>query len=389
MPLDTSIPLQVQVPQLEDYSQLAAQTQMNALRSQAMQQEMQQNALRMQYAQEDRARAEAGRRQAAADKAAEKALRARILQESGGDAAKASEIALRLGRPDIAESYAKGRESIAKAGESEADLEKKAFTNAYTELSAYAPMIANGAVQGRAVVGAMFNHPVMGKVLSKVMTPDEAMTFADQNPQGLAQILATPPDKIYDSLKPPEVKGQLTEAQRLREKRATADDYNMATTALRDIQDVTRTVDKLAGTDLGGVTGYASMVPSMTETSLKAESDIESLKGKMTALAKTLSAASGKLGNLAVAEYQMLRDQIAAFDPYRGEAATKQQLNDIKTTMGRIETSVRDVYSRTYGGEDNPFEQFRELPTEIGAKTKDGANNKSIFDAADAILGGK
>lgn len=185
MPLDTSIPLQVQVPQFMDPSRamsLAAEQQMNALRAQVMQQEMQQNALRMQYTQEDRARAEEGRRQAAAEKAQEKALRARILQESGGDAAKASNIALRLGRPDIAESYSKGRESIAKAGTEEAGFKLKDFESAVTELS---PVIAsvNSPETAAEAARMIYRHPTLGKVFSQFMpetqfVADSAKGFA-------------------------------------------------------------------------------------------------------------------------------------------------------------------------------------------------------------------
>lgn len=253
MPLDTSIPLGVQAPQFQDYSQLAAQTQANALRNQLTQQEMQQNALRLQYLQEDRARAEANRAASARQAAEEKALRARILKDSGGDAKKASAIALSLGRPDIAESYAKGRESIAKAGESEADLEKKAFANAYTEVSAYAPLVANGAISGRAVVDTVFKHPVLGKVFSSVMTPGEALAYADKDPQGLAKILATPPDKIYDAVaKPPEVKTLETPQGIL--------EYGVGTGVARPIT-------------VQGAQGEAGQVvmPKKTETEAKAE----------------------------------------------------------------------------------------------------------------------
>lgn len=372
MPLDTTIPLQVQIPKFEDYSQLAAQTQANALRSQIAQQEMQQNALRMQYMQEDRARAEANRAASARQTAENRKLLAEAFKTQ--DPAK---YLVDIGRPELLDEVTKYTKSSAeskKAGfeadKASLEADKLRFAQGFAEVAPFASLIANGIAPAPAVADAVIKHPIVGPYITKIMTPEQIQQFAIDNPKGVADFLATPPDKIYDAVvKPPEVKGQLTEAQKLREKRATADDYNMATTALRDIQDVTRTVDKLASTDLGGVTGYASVVPSLSETSLKAESDIESLKGKMTALAKTLSAASGKLGNLAVAEYQMLRDQIAAFDPYRGEAATRQQLNDIKTTMSRIENSVRDVYSRTYGGEDNPFTQFRELPGEIGTSS--------------------
>ena len=173
--------------------------------------------------------------------------------------------------------------------------------------------------------------------------------------------------------------GNLTEAQKFKVKSDTSKDYASATETLRNVQDVVRTADELKKADLSGVTGYMSKVPSFSKESTIAESNIATLKGKMTAVAKTLSAATGKLGNLAVQEYQMLQDQIANFDPYKGEAATRKQLDDITSTMKRIENSVRDAYSKEYGGEDNPFPQFRELPSNIGAADK-GTHPADIQD---------
>lgn len=174
--------------------------------------------------------------------------------------------------------------------------------------------------------------------------------------------------------------GGLTEAQKLKFKDEAAKDYTAVTDALRNIQDVDRVVESLKKTDLGGVTGYASKIPSVSAESLKAESDFESLKGKMTALAKTLSAQTGKLGNLAVQEYPMLQAQISSFDPYKGEEATKYQLGQISETIKRIENSVRDAYGKQYGGEDNPFEQFRELPSAVGVnKSKHPAEIQDIL----------
>lgn len=362
MPLDTSIPLQVQVPQLQDYSQLAAQTQMNALRAQVMQQEMQQNALRMQYAQEDRARAEAGRRQSAAEKAQEKALRARILQESGGDATKASSIALSLGRPDIAESYAKGRESIAKAGESEADLAKKEFSNAYTTMSAYAPLVANGAVPGRAVVDTIFKHPVLGKVFSSVMTPDEAMAYADKDPQGLAQILATPPDKIYDAVaKPPEVKTLETPQGIL--------EYGVGTGTARPIT-------------VQGAQGQVAM-PKKTETEAKAELKQEGRKATDDTLDRLFSEykALNEMG-VSPTETKSWLENI----PAKGTTSrVGQALNinpkaqtHIQTIKGLRQDLIRDIKNAT-GMSAQEMNSNVELQSLLEAATDPSQNIESVL----------
>jgi hypothetical protein len=440
-----------------------ATRQYNALRQQALQQEMMRNQLIMQNTMEDRRLAAATRAQNAAEAAKTRRQQEetlRVLQggftparnpvmgpgttqaptPAGYDFQSVTNALLQRGNLGGVEAVSKMQQQLAAQQKAQAEVpgtqaesrkkgteaDKAEFTNAFDQMSVLAPYIASGAMPARAAVDVLLKHPVAGKLLSSAMTPEQMMDFAEKNPQGVAQILATPPDKIYESLvaKPAgrtetitdsggntllldkdtgvarpvtmaapagavgepvksATKGGLTEAQRLREKRATGDDYNMATTALRDLQDVVRTADRLEKADLSSVTGYASKVPSFSAEATKAESDIDTLKGKMTALSKTLSSASGKLGNLAVAEYQMLRDQIAAFDPYKGEAATRQQLADIKSTMSRIENSVRDVYSRTYGGEDNPFTQFRELPKEVGANAKVSTGDAEI----DSLLG--
>lgn len=161
-------------------------------------------------------------------------------------------------------------------------------------------------------------------------------------------------------------KGQLTAAQKARLKGETADDFTAATEALRYVQDIERNLEGLEKTDISGATGYQSLLPSFNKDTLRAENDMKNLEGQLTALGRALASTSGKLGNLAVQEYEFLRQQVAAFDPYKGEDATREQLAKIKTSMRRLSNTVRDRYSRAYGDEDNPFPQFRELPKNIG-----------------------
>jgi len=209
----------------------------------------------------------------------------------------------------------------------------------------------------------------MASVASNLRPPVQTNALSTMNgalrPPVQANALAAPPDAPIITKAPT---GGLTEAQKFKLKGDTSKDYAIATETLRSIQDVTRVVDKLEKADISGVTGYMSLAPSLTEESTIAESNIEALKAKMTALAKVMSAATGKLGNLAIQEYQLLQNQIDTFDPYKGEVATRDQLSNIKNTMKRIEFVVRDVYSKEYGGEDNPFAQFRELPTNVGGE---------------------
>jgi len=183
-------------------------------------------------------------------------------------------------------------------------------------------------------------------------------------------------------------KGQLTAAQKARLKAETSDDFTAATEALRYIQDIQRNVEGLEKTDIGGATGYQSLLPSFSKDTLTAEKDFKKLEGQLTALGRALASTSGKLGNLAVQEYEFLRQQVEAFDPYKGEEATREQLASINSSMRRLSNTVRDRYSRAYGNEDNPFPQFRELPEIVGEEPPDANKKPSnpIFNAADEIL---
>lgn len=365
MPLDTSIPLQVQMPQFAEPVD-PMERQMNALRMQTLQQQMQQNALSMQNTMEDRARAEAARRQTAAQAAQEKALKTRILQESGGDATKASRIALSMGRPDIAESYAKGRESIAKAGESEADLEKKAFANAYTEVSAYAPLVANGAIPGRAVVDTVFKHPVLGKIFSNVMTPDEALAYADKDPQGLARILATPPDKIYDAVaKPPEVKTLETPQGIL--------EYGVGTGTARPIT-------------MQGVEGRPNQVamPKKTEADVKVETKEAGRKATDETLGRLLDeyAKLNEMGSAPTETKSWMENVPAKVTTSAvGQAfnVDPQAQTRIQSIKGLRQDLVRDIKNAT-GMSAQEMNTDRELQGLLAAATDPNQNIESIKD---------
>jgi len=460
MPLDTSIPLQVQMPQFAEPVDPATR-QYNAMRTQALQQEMMRNQLLMQNTMEDRRREEENRRVAAAQAANERrrlneyrgilgnfgitpAVTGRRGMSYSGTGVPNDPYApiqnelLRRGFVPQAEELAKlqkeqlaGEESKAKlpgftaeSREKGAKADKAEFANAFDQMSVLAPYIASGAMPARAAVDVLLKHPVAGKLLSSAMTPEQMMDFAEKNPQGVAQILATPPDKIYESLVAQPVgrtetvtdaagnmllldkstgvarpvtmaapagapagapaaagepvkaapKGGLTENQKMQLKSRTSDDFGMATETLRYVQDIERDIKDLTNADISGATGYQSYFPSFKANTIRAEKTLTEIRDKVGGLGRTLASMSGKLGNLAVQEYEYLRQQVALIDPVAGEEDVKRQLAKAEASMKRIANTVRDRYSREYGGEDNPFPQFRDLPKEIGAETKSGAS---------------
>ena len=178
-------------------------------------------------------------------------------------------------------------------------------------------------------------------------------------------------------------KGGLTENQKMQLKARTSDDFGMATETLRYVQDIERDIKSIADADISGATGYQSYFPSFKTDTIRAEKTLTELRDKVGALGRTLASMSGKLGNLAVQEYEFLRQQVALIDPTAGEKDVKSQLAKAGTSMKRIANTVRDRYSREYGGEDNPFPQFRELPKEVGADTKTGAAGTSGMSTGD------
>lgn len=240
MPLDTSIPLQVQMPQFAEPVDPMVR-QMNALRMQTLQQEMARNAMLMQNTMEDRRMAAAQRAQAEAQAAAERRRQQEFMQtiRSGYDPGKTAVMGpgtvqasvpasydpnrvlnalYAKGDPAMLKSFSDMQEQIAKQQKAEAEVpgiraesrkkgaeaDKAEFTNAFDQMSVLAPYIASGAMPARAAVDALLKHPVAGKLLSSTMTREEMIDFADKNPQAVAQILATPPDKIYESLAAPQ-----------------------------------------------------------------------------------------------------------------------------------------------------------------------------------------
>lgn len=138
MPIDPSIALQFQGTKLIDpmtmYNSVQEQ-RFNALRGQALQQDMARNALAMQYTQEDRARAEEARRQAAAQAAQDKLVWETSLKF--GDRAKQKSYLEGLGRYDMAGRVNAYEEGSAKASSALSDADKKKIEVVDTQLKQF------------------------------------------------------------------------------------------------------------------------------------------------------------------------------------------------------------------------------------------------------------
>ena len=213
MPLDTSIPLQVQMPQFAEPIDPATR-QYNALRQQALQQEMMRNQLIMQNTMEDRRLAAATRAQAAAQAAEERRRKQEYMGILGGFGTTPAAIGqrgagysgtgvstdpyapiqnelIRRGFVPQAEEVAKlqkeqlaGQESQAKIPGLAAESRKKGteadtaeYDAAVSRLVPLVRSVKNGQDAAN-FTAAMYDDPTLGPKLNKIIPRDQAIARA-------------------------------------------------------------------------------------------------------------------------------------------------------------------------------------------------------------------
>lgn len=101
---------------------------------------------------------------------------------------------------------------------------------------------------------------------------------------------------------------------------------------------------------LRGITGYAGLVPSLpTGNAAKAEQKLETFKGKIKALGRTIASQQGKLGNMAVQEWQMVSDAVQAIKPTAGNL--DEQMRDVVRQAKQLSKNMQDKFDLTYEGD--------------------------------------
>lgn len=436
MPLDTSIPLGIQMPQFAEPVDPATR-QYNALRQQALQQEMLRNQLIMQNTMEDRRLAAANRAQAAAEAAKTRRQQEetlRVLQggftparnpvmgpgtiqaptPAGYDFQSVTNALLQRGNLGGVEAVSKMQQQFAAQQKAQAEVpgtqaesrkkgaeaDKAEFTNAFDQMSVLAPYIASGAMPARAAVDVLLKHPVAGKLLSSAMTPEQMMDFAEKNPQGVAQILATPPDKIYESLtKKPE--------------------FEVKETAQGLIQ-----VPKGGGEAKPVMMGGAPVMPKPSAQQEKAAIQTKQLQGSIGTAISTLedlikpdsllnqSTASGAgaltdkaagffgyatPGSIAASQLKVLADPILKMVPRFEGPQSDKDTKSYQEAAGQLGNEYLPAAQRKAAAETilKLFKARRDqftsadLPEAVVGAPVASAGNKAVFDAADAILGGQ
>lgn len=155
----------------------------------------------------------------------------------------------------------------------------------------------------------------------------------------------------------------------------SADDAKI--TSAKDMaDDIERNVDALLGNEkkkikphpgLPGITGYNAMLPSLPGGQPRAAQQLlDSVKGKVTQVGKSLASQEGKLGNMAVQEWKIVADAVERIDPAAPNFA--DQLRSVVSQARRLETNLKSRRDAAYAPDQS-------------------AGQSSIFSEADAIIG--
>lgn len=157
----------------------------------------------------------------------------------------------------------------------------------------------------------------------------------------------------------------MSESELARRRDAVAKEYRNAGTALQNLQETLNSADQVRkAPGLERATGYSgALLPSFPGgAAAQAQTRLENLRGKITAMGKATAAMSGAIGSIANQEWKILADQIAVIDPVKGVGPMLEQIASLeqqaRAAMGRI----KDAYGKQYSEDFERFPQFRELP---------------------------
>ena len=117
---------------------------------------------------------------------------------------------------------------------------------------------------------------------------------------------------------------------------------------------------------LSRATGVMSYIPSYPDSPAAiADTRLKNLEGKMTMLGKAAAAASGSIGPMAVQEWKIVRDMVAAIDPSKGEKALTEQLDSVEDQLAGSAQRLRESYDNQYS---DYYDKYPKLSSFGGAQ---------------------
>jgi hypothetical protein len=157
----------------------------------------------------------------------------------------------------------------------------------------------------------------------------------------------------------------MSESELARRRDAVAKEYRNAGTALQNLQDTLNSAELVrTAPGLARATGFTgAYLPSFTGgAAAQAQTRLENLRGKITAMGKATAAMSGAIGSIANQEWKILADQIAVIDPVKGAGPMLEQIASLEQQARSAMERIKDAYEKQYGEDFERFPQFRNLP---------------------------
>ena len=157
----------------------------------------------------------------------------------------------------------------------------------------------------------------------------------------------------------------MSEGELARRRDAVGKEYRNARTSLQNLQDALNSAELVRNAPgLERATGFSGVyLPSFTGgAAAQAQTRLENLRGKITAMGKATAAMSGAIGSIANQEWKILADQIAVIDPVKGAGPMLEQISLLEQQARDAMKRIKDAYEKQFGEDFERFPQFRELP---------------------------
>jgi len=139
-------------------------------------------------------------------------------------------------------------------------------------------------------------------------------------------------------------------------KKDFANDTSKVQSATNTADELEKLTDELVGNPdkeikphpgLGGITGYLGILPSLPKgEAAKAEQKLDTFKGKIKSLGRAIASQEGKLGNMAVQEWQMVSDAVQNISPRAGNLDV--QMRDVVRQARDLARNMKEKFDLTY-----------------------------------------
>lgn len=155
----------------------------------------------------------------------------------------------------------------------------------------------------------------------------------------------------------------MTPLQETKYRTQLAKDNQAANSVIQNMDDVIDSITSVkTAKGLDRATGLYSYVPSLPNSdAATADVRLQNLEGKITNLGKAAASASGAMGPMAVQEWKIVRDMVAAIDPKKGKKALLEQLDLAENAAKGAAQRIRDGYEKHYSADFEKYPQFAEL----------------------------